>query len=253
MSITDLPIRPSWKAVAGAQLRMLALLQRRDFIALGLILLSFLLVMLVGITWATVNVEGSGLPEIIPLFQLLVPPVVIVAAVWPLGVWRWDSPDQRGYFWSLPVSRGRHTLIRVAMGWVLLMITLLSFMAVLLVLARAVMLEFGNLETSLVGWYAPLATATLMYLLVSCLVVALEGPMRALLWTVLGVLGIWVVASAVGLDPIANLIERSHESLIMALGAPSEPTRERLSHYVGWLTAGLVVLFLVSYRHRDAR
>jgi len=126
-------------------------------------------------------------------------------------------------------------------------------MTVWLILGRAVMLQFGNLETSLAGWYAPFATATLVYLQVSCLAVALEGPLRAMLWASLAALGIAVVASVVGLNPLADLIAWLLESLGTALAAPTEATPEMLSHYLGWFTAGLVVLFLVSYRHRDVR
>jgi hypothetical protein len=45
----------------------------------------------------------------------------------PLAVWKGEGPSARGYFWSLPVARERHTLVKVFVGWAWLMIVLAVF------------------------------------------------------------------------------------------------------------------------------
>ncbi|MBW3655408.1 MAG: hypothetical protein KY444_04830 [Gemmatimonadetes bacterium] len=44
-------------------------------------------------------------------------PVMVLGLFAPLAVWKAEEPSRRGYLWSLPVDRFRHTLMKVASGW----------------------------------------------------------------------------------------------------------------------------------------
>src|SRR5262245_6568752 len=90
---------PGFGTVLNIQVRMVALLQRRDFMLLGGILAGLLAIAYWGQLSVEVNeVNMSG--EIIPLFPMIAMPLLAVAALWPLTVWRHGEPSRRGYFWS---------------------------------------------------------------------------------------------------------------------------------------------------------
>jgi hypothetical protein len=44
-------------------------------------------------------------------------PVLLLGLFAPLAVWKAEEPSRRGYLWSMPVDRFRHTLAKVASGW----------------------------------------------------------------------------------------------------------------------------------------
>lgn len=251
MSTRTLNPAPSWATVALAQLRMVALLQRRDFLALGVIV-----TMLLGLSiWGYIQMpdEYSGSrDQVLPLFPPLAIPLALIGAFWPLGVWRKDSPERRGYFWSLPVARGPHTLVRVAIGWVLLMGACLIVMALALGVVSPVAIRFEEVRLDLARWYAPLVTATLAYLLVSVLAVLLDSPVRWLAWTALAVLGIRVVADLGDLPGLEARIDGVLRSLGTALNGPGSSSSWAMDYLI-WFVLGAVLLVLVAWRHRDAR
>jgi hypothetical protein len=265
MSRPDLSPTPSWRTIAPAQLRMLAQLQKRDFVILGSIVAVLVALSIWGIAHVSPD-QGSNEPAMV--FAILTIPFVLVAAFWPLGVWRKESPEQRGYFWSLPAPRGPHTLLRVVAGWAILMMVCLAVMAVALALVEGSQVRLGALEISLARWYVPLATATLAYVLISFLAVLFDGPVRTLVWTCVAVAGLRIVAEATQLRALAAPIDAIVTSLGMALAGPLGkggpeivPTGDVITqgfalwgvNYLVWIVLGLVALVLAAFRHQDAR
>lgn len=266
MSRPDSSSPPSWRTIAPTQLRMLAQLQKKDFVILGSIVAVLVALAIWGIAHASPSDRGSNEPAMV--LAILAIPFVIVAAFWPLGVWRKESPEQRGYFWSLPASRGPHTLLRVGAGWAILMIVCVAIMVGTWVLAEASQIRLGPQGVSLARWYVPLATATLAYVLVSCLAVFVDGPVRVLVWTVVAVGGFRIVAEATQLTALAAPIDTVVSSLGIALAGPlgsggpevvlsgSALTQGFVSwgaNYLIWIVLGVVALVLAAFRHQDAR
>jgi hypothetical protein len=243
------------------------MLQKRDFIALGVIVGGLTVLALWGIFTVTPPDHISN--ETLLVFGLLAIPCAAIAAFWPLGVWRQEAPERRGYFWSLPVARGPHTLTRFGAGWVLLMLACLTMMALTWALLMVAELRMGPAPWSMARWYVPLATATLAYLLVSSLAVAFDGPVRVLAWTGVTVLGLRIVAQVVRLRTLGGLIDGVVKSLGLALAGPIDPhmgpevvlnsTAVTIGYatwsvnYLIWFGLGAAALLLVSYRYMESR
>jgi hypothetical protein len=56
-------------------------------------------------------------------------PVLLLGLFAPLAVWKAEEPSRRGYLWSLPVDRFRHTLMKAASGWAWLMALVAAYLA----------------------------------------------------------------------------------------------------------------------------
>jgi len=264
MSRPDLSPTPSWRTIAPTQLRMLSQLQKRDFVVLG----SIVAVLVALSIWGIAHVSpDQGSNETAMIFAMLAVPFVVVAAFWPLGVWRKESPEQRGYFWSLPAPRGPHTLLRVAAGWAILMMACVAMMAVSWALVEGAQVRLGSVSISLARWYVPLATATLAYVLVSFLAVLVDGPVRVLVWTGVAVGGLRIVAEATRSASLAAPIDTVVTSLGLALAGPLGHGGPEIvqsgsaltpgfvmwgANYLVWIVFGVVALVLAAYRHRDA-
>lgn len=245
---------PGWGAVAGEQLRMLLLLQRRD-----LFIVAGIGTALVGLgVWQLLQLPAVGPVAVPPSLDALGPlivPLIPLGALWPLGVWRHDSPSERAYFWSLPVPRPGHTLLRVGLGWVLLMGVCLAAMAVSATMATLFAARLPGAEVSLAYAYLPLAAPTLAYLLVSVPVVLLDSPVRTIIWTLVALLGLRLVAAATGMDGLEDVLREIWRSLGVALSGAvmtGESPGYWLAHYLGWFSLAAVGLLAGAFRHRDA-
>ena len=56
-------------------------------------------------------------------------PVLVLGLFAPLAVWKSEEPSRRGYLWSMPVDRFRHTLTKAASGWAWLMAVIATYLA----------------------------------------------------------------------------------------------------------------------------
>ncbi len=268
MSKPDLSPPPSWRTVAPTQLRMLAQLQKRDFMVLGIIVAGLVALSI----WGIFHTSPPRNPShgAVMFFALLAIPFAIMAALWPLGVWRKDAPERRGYFWSLPAPRAPHTLVRVAAGWVLLMIACVAVMLVTWALLLVAVARLGPATLSFGRWYVPLLTATLAYVIVSSLAVFTDGPVRVVMWTVVAVLGGRVVADVAKLKWLGALIDTIVSSFGMALAGPLGPHHSGPeivvnggpytvgftawgTNYLIWLGLGAAALLFAAFRYQDAR
>lgn len=240
---------PSWRTMALEQGRTLLLLQRRDFLIVGLLGASLVALAM----WGTFSQEFTK--EVVAPFGSLFLPLIPVGALWPLGVWRHDGPSERGYFWSLPVARAPHTFLRVGIGWVQLMGICLGAMLVSVGMAALFASRIPQAELVFTLWYLPPAAATLAYLLVSVPAVLLDAPVRWVVWIVATLLGVWVVSGATGMEGLQAVVFGLRRSLVKALSGPMAggvATGSWLTHYLGWFAAGLIGLAAGAFRHRDA-
>lgn len=55
-------------------------------------------------------------------------PVMVLGLFAPLAVWKAGEPSRRGYLWSMPVDRFRHTLMKAASGWAWLMALVAAYL-----------------------------------------------------------------------------------------------------------------------------
>jgi hypothetical protein len=252
---------PSWGVVARAQLRMVALLQRREFVILGLLCAALVAVSLWSYgqpppTWDDLN----DIPPSLPVFPALGLPLAFIAAVWALSVWRSEDPTGRGYFWSLPVARSPHTLLRVAVGWTLLMGVCLVVMALWLGVTLPVDARYDQIRISLAYWWVPLVIPTLPYVFFSAMAVAFEHPLRfagwvfAAAWVLLA-----IVDSGIASPVVATSANALVESIATALAAPVaapydgwELYQPWLPNYLGWLGLAVALLVAASFRRRKS-
>lgn len=104
--------------------------------------------------------------------------LVLIGPVWAFSVFHNEGPSQRLYFWSLPVSRTRHTLARVAAGlaWLWIMYGVLIGAGALIAAMDGDLWQMGELSTA--GWLNFFTGPLLGYLAVSVLTVASDYPLR---------------------------------------------------------------------------
>lgn len=247
---------PAWSAVALEQARTVALLQKRDFLVVGGITVFLALLSLWGLTRIRFVPEEAS-QQAIPIFRALATPLALVGALWPLGVWRHDSPDRRGYFWALPVPRGPHTLLRVGVGWLLLMGVCVAVMTIGGAVATLYALRFGA-GLRLEHWYLPFALPTLAYVLISVLAVLVDSPIRWVVWTAVGLLGARIISEVTRMSVLRDTIGGVVQSFGVAFHGPLP---EQLTavvgpwslHYLIWIGLGSFALIAGAFRHRDAR
>jgi hypothetical protein len=249
MSIRTLNPEPSLETVAAAQLRMVTLLQKRD-----LVLLAAIVIVMVGLSlWGQVRMPEDGGSGTIPLFRGLSVPLALLGLVWPLSVWRADSPERRGYFWSLPVDRRRHTALRVGIGWILLVGVSLLIMTTAAASFMPSVVRFEDVRIDFANLWEPIATITLAYLIASIFAVLFESPVRWMIMGWVAVLGLYIVGEAADLDGLAEGVEDTVGSLFIAIGGPvlaDESVSDWARQYLVWLPVAAVgLLSALLWRH----
>jgi hypothetical protein len=258
MSTRALNAQPTLGKVAIAQLRMVALLQRREFVLLGVLAVASYALGLWGYAVMTPP-DPSANTGTISIAYGVAPFTILLGALWPMSVWRLDDPARRGYFWSLPVAQPAHTLLRVAVGWAILMsvsLVLLLYAAALLIPG---MLRFDQGGLSLEAAWLPFVAATLPYLLVSAFAVAFEHPVRVIIW-------IWVAIGILALaweggDRASMLLTTllgGVRSFWIALTAHTFVPVDMMDydgrwhvHYLGWLGGALILTVAAAFWKRD--
>jgi hypothetical protein len=105
---------PRWAEVAGEQLRAVAGGAWWEMAAGAALLVLLPVPMLIHHARTPGHVADM---QFAPVALLC----VLVGLFAPMAVWKGEGPARRGYFWSLPVNRSRHALVKVAAGWGLTM------------------------------------------------------------------------------------------------------------------------------------
>ena len=197
MSEIVLHHQPGFASVLGEQVRAVGLGLRREAAYLAALLLALALF----IAFNAVRARASGSTIAAGFAPQSALPMVALALVLPLAVWKGEEPGRRGYFWSLPVARGPHTLARVAAGWIWLNVAVLGFWAWGLVLA---LVTSGPLGVQHDGrpfaawlWVMPFTGATVTYLLGTAVVLVSDHPWR---WLA-GIAIAWLVVNAASNGP----------------------------------------------------
>jgi len=114
---------PAWPAAARAQFQAVGIALRRELVTIG----GLILVLSVGILIARLRGVLHTPMHISPDDFGLV--LGLIGFIAPLAIWKSEGPSSRGYFWSMPLPRGPHTMIKVLGGWVWLLLTLTILMA----------------------------------------------------------------------------------------------------------------------------
>jgi hypothetical protein len=112
---------PRMAAVLREQFLATGVGLRRELMAVAALSLFVTAIVIIGVTTSggSVSLSPDGAGFVLGWIGLLA----------PLAVWKAEGPSNRGYFWALPVDRTRHTLLKVLVGWLWLMITLAAFLA----------------------------------------------------------------------------------------------------------------------------
>ena len=177
--------RPRWNAVAAAQLRDTALALRKEgigFVALWIVFFA----MSVRAAYQSVAI-GKTLVRIEYGAEAGLP-MVTLALLIPFGVWRGEDPARRTYHWAMPVPRGRHTLVKIAAGFVWLLVAVAGYVFFWATLSWAVHSIGGSFTSSPNAgriptweWLVPFGGSTIAYLFGSAIVVGLRHPWRWLI------------------------------------------------------------------------
>jgi hypothetical protein len=221
------PIRPSFGALLGSQLRTTGLAIQREaaLAAAGLALVCLLAVT----TSLRYHDRVHALPEIL----LATLPVALLL---PWAVWRGDPAFGRAYLWTLPVRRQQAAAAKVAAGALWLVLILIVALIALFAIAAATGGSIGLEEMRLVGpfdgsaaaslipwatpawmWLVPFGGALTLYLASSAALLGLRYPMR------------WLGGAAVALILF----------VVLALNmAPHSPLSEGLGRFAEALVAG---------------
>jgi hypothetical protein len=262
MSSRALNPMPTWGAIAKEQVRSVALLQRRDFAVLGALCAGLLAVVALAYRQLPPTLEDIGDMPITPIFPALALPLGCIAVLWPLGVWRRQDPARRGYFWSLPVAQEWHTLLRVAIGWALLMAVCIAVMALAIGIAVPLDARYDETRMSLAQWWVPLVIPTLPYVFVSALMVAFENPIRFAVWVAAAVWVSLIMAEFIRATGTADgplrLLMNVGLSLGTALAAPVSAAygdefqnANWALHYLVWFGLGVLLLVLAAFRRQE--
>src|SRR5688572_6966221 len=218
MSNPALHPTPRLADVLREQVRTVALSLRRPTLV-ALILLSL------GSALAIAEfITGGGSVDFAPELSLL---PGIVGFLFPIAVWKAEHRFGISFLWLLPVERARHALVKVAAGWVCLMVAVLFFLAWMVALAlvtggnilgdqtvrllpspivpEARTLDPAALRTTIYApepilWLVPFTGATGAYLLASAVAVGVRHPLRWAIGIPLSVLGLSFIGAAADID-----------------------------------------------------
>jgi hypothetical protein len=211
--------RPRWSAVIPEQFRAVGLALRREWLVFALALAFFTLLSLIGELREAAGAHRAAF-DVGP--DTLVP-VVILGFFAPLGVWKRELPGDRGYFWSLPVDRSRHTLAKVAVGWGWVMGLVAVYVLWAVALAAATGGSIGvahhvvpaggrvTMETEVLPgwmWVVPFTATTLTYLVGSVLVLASDHPWIWMAGILVALFVVMSSADAADLEGVQHLIGR---------------------------------------------
>jgi hypothetical protein len=262
MSTRALNAAPTPGAVALNQLRMVALLQRRDFLILGAIALGLIALAVYGYTNGEMSVNMDGGPEILPIFYPLTFPLLPLAALWPLGVWRRDDPSRRGYFWSMPTAQGPHTLMRVAAGWVTLMVVCAAVLLIGWGITMPATLRFEGVSIGYGGLWVPFVLTTLVYVVMSAFAVAFDHPILVVIGGWAAFLSVLLVTEISNADGVQQVLFELVNTFFVAVTLPAllgtDPSEggefaSRWSrYYLIWMGVALLLLVAGAFYRRDS-
>lgn len=267
-STLSIPVAPGWAGVAAGEIRAVGLMVRRELLAAGLLMAA---VTVIAVTlWLSGN-GGTDLNLVDMAF-----PAILLGVFAPMAVWKDEAPARRGYFWSMPVARGRYTLVRVSAGWAWLMALVAAYLAWA---AGATLLTGGEFlvggewaqveiraelppEQRIVPmslgenpwmWLVPFAGATALYLAGSIVVVLSDHPWRW--YAAFAVLSFVLLEVAVGarirwlMEVLAAVVVGRFGLVTLLTGMPSAEAWAPTA--LLWTALALAGLLVASTRYRE--
>lgn len=244
MTDVAMPGTPRSCRVVLAQLHLIAVNYRRPaLLVVGLVVLVTLALVrdALGDNGRHIDFhpERSGLHG---LFGLL----------FPIGVWLGEDRSGTGFFWTLPVDRRKHALLRVFAGWAWLMAAVALLVLWLLTIAlvsggtvmadetRLVLPSFAygvtafdpsavqqmQVGATAILWLVPFTAATAVYLLTSALALGTRQPVRWLVTSALVVFAATLLAdatqAAASVDRLLDAVLRGAYGIDALLSARTE-------------------------------
>lgn len=171
--------RPApWYTIAGEQLRSVALSLRKEAVAFVVVWVAFFGLAL----RAAITSVGSATPHI--RFDFIAAtglPIVAVALLIPLSVWRGEGLSDRGYHWAMPYPRTSHTLTKVAGGLVCVEVAVATYLVLVEVLIRAIRWIAHTPALYHAAWWewtVPFAASAITYAVGSAIAVGVKHPSR---------------------------------------------------------------------------
>jgi hypothetical protein len=246
---------PALGAAIQEEARATALLQRWTFGLIGLVVLWLLGMALWGLYAAMRegHVQAPSEMTALPIFLMLAGPMTFLGALWPTSVWKNLGPSQRGYLWTLPVERPTQSLIRTAIGWATLMLTVAALMGLMALAALVVRSQLPEFAISPSGWFLPFTGATITYLLVSPLALLTDHPAK---WLVGGFFGLLILRASLQISAARGLGEFMDQAVgsfsyatMRASGAPL-PYAWGV-HLAIWLGLGIAVSAAAILAHQE--
>lgn len=144
---------------------------------------------------------------------------IVLIAMFAFRVWRAEPPSRRMYFLSMPMPRGDHALVKTVAGWCWLVIGIVVLMVVGLI-------EYGAMLTYVGAWHStmqmldevlhttfllqrvvgPLLMATVLYILLSALVIGVDSPGYWLAGIGIGFMVIPAICKFLDQEPVSDAI-----------------------------------------------
>lgn len=260
-------VTPSWTRVVHEQLRAAGTALRAELIAAGLLMTLVSVLTLVAFAMHRARANYALID-----FGLA---AVIMGLFVPMGLWKGEGPARRSYFWSLPVNRFYHTLVRVFSGWVWLMAFVGLYICWVLAMntltggdteigagwAFAMMRDHlpapEPMPTALHEharfWFVPPVAATVMYLIGSTIVLASNHPWRWFAGAVFTAILLLLLSEAGGIVVLAHgmsaLLAGQYGLVPLLTGMPSRQM------WVGtsllWLALAMLAMLAAAYRYQE--
>lgn len=174
---------PPARAVITEQLRLTGLLLRGGGAFFGVLLLGALVLPLLTLSGSAARGGSPGLNvSNLTFTPEMSGPMVLLALIVPLIVWRDEEPARRDYHWLMPVPRRTHTLMRAFAGWCWTMVATLAYVIVIGILPVIVqglttVAQPYHPGFSVWEWLVPFGAATVAYALASVAAVTAQRPL----------------------------------------------------------------------------
>ena len=203
-------------------------------------------------------------------------PMFLVGLLIPFGIWRSEDPSRRAYFWSTPIARGPHTVMKLLSGWGWLMIATALYLLFIVAMAIVVPMITGEpaWQATTPGWewVAAFSASTLGYLLTSIVVIGSDHPWRWIGGVLISYGVLLAVLSSFGMGDIARAINTITDgsyglkaALFGSVTGVSDSVTASGSHRLVdtldvsswtiamplWIICSAIAATIASYRHHE--
>lgn len=210
MTSTSLHPTPSSRTVATEQFRAVGLALRNEGIFFVAALVVFSVVLIGGAVQFTHSPHPPGAHMGFRYGSSGAIPMFLIGLLAPFGVWRSEDPARRSYHWSMPVARGRHTVMKLLSGWVWLMLATILYLLFMIGISHlvSVITGQGEWQHSAAGWewIVAFTAPTIGYLMTSVPVVGSNYPWRWIGGVVICYGVLVAMLKAFGMDDAARAI-----------------------------------------------